>query len=140
MATCQYTGLELENKRAKNHPEITKLLEKANKSGAYSAVVTALIDAKNAGVTGLDVVEIGKRALQSGTQAAAAFRTQIRNEQKAKAQERHEQHDARIKFWQEHGYFPTSNENDEDARTDIEEQNPPQIGTWFSDQDENRNF
>ncbi len=66
MNKCQYTGIELQSKRAKNCAEVTALLNDAQRAGKYGQVVDAMNDAKRAGTTGLAVVEIGRNALKYG--------------------------------------------------------------------------
>lgn len=95
MPTCQYTGIELENKRQKNHPEVSKLLDAANKRGVYATVVEAMISAKETGLTGLDVVEVGRSAMQSGQLAAQEFRQRLRVERAARDEQRRTEHTRR---------------------------------------------
>ena len=75
MTTCQYTGIELSSKRAKNCPAVTTVLNEAYKCGKYDQVVAAMIDAKRAGKAGLEVIEIGKLALKNGYQSTIEIET-----------------------------------------------------------------
>lgn len=73
MNTCQYTGIELKSKRAKNAPEVTALLDKAYKAGRYSDVSNAMFAAKRSGLIGADVLAAGQHALVHGFQVERVY-------------------------------------------------------------------
>jgi hypothetical protein len=98
---CQYTGTEFEaaSSRAKNSPAVAALLADANKRGVYSAVVDALVSAKNDGLTGDAVLSVGQAALKGGLEAASAARAKAR----AEYAERMAEYTARVRDLQVNG-------------------------------------
>ena len=132
MGNCQYTGIELENKRAKNHPEVTALLADANKKGVYGDVVSAMSRAKRDGITGLAVIEIGRYALKSGLQAATEFSDKLRADRK----ERQNVESARIAEYRANG--PT-HKDEEDLDLEAQEEVRRQDARYQSRKDQYQN-
>lgn len=115
---CQYTGIELENKRAKNHPTVTELLNDANRRNVYGPVVEAMKAAKADGITGMEIVEIGRAAMTGGLEAAA----QRRAEWRQREEERLQYDSERINFYRQHGYYPGADrdvEGPDDNRAEL---------------------
>jgi hypothetical protein len=77
---CQYSGLPLDNPRAKNHPLVTRLLNRADQEGVYGAVRDAMWSAVAAGRVGQAVIDAGEAALPS-----AVDRNRARSQQAADA-------------------------------------------------------
>lgn len=88
--TCQYTGIEFQAKtgRAKNHPDISSLLARANKMGQYAAALEAITAARKAGVTEIgEFLSLAETAMKADRAAYEAELVQIRAKLKLRAQE-----------------------------------------------------
>lgn len=108
---CQHCGAELTNRRAKNCPVCSEILADANKRGGYGAVKAAIEAAKAEGIQGTDMHQVMRLAMAEGQAAANAWAAKVRKQQ----QERKERLAARTRYYAEHGRWPGSEMDEEDA-------------------------
>lgn len=128
MSNCQYTGVQLDNPRAKNSPAVTKLLAEANKSGVYSDVSNAMLSAKADGKTGDDVLDAGRQALIASKEKLA----RIAAESRARRDEKRRAESARIADLRANG----PRRRDDDGFQSDPEPMPPARGDIYSDIEE----
>jgi hypothetical protein len=128
---CQYTGLELESKRMKNHPAVAALLNDAQRKGVYGVVVQAMNDAKASGITGMEVVEIGRAALTGGVAAASKRTAEFRAYEQRRATERSQEIQERNQFFMNNGRWPGQVAEDDHIETEVQPN-----GNRYSDQTE----
>lgn len=107
--TCSKCGEEFEasSKRAKNCAECKDILQDAHRSGGYAEATAAIEETMaNEALTPAQRREVVRAAAKGGRAAWQKKNTEIRAEQKARKEERKARQEARIKFYQEHGYWP----------------------------------
>jgi len=75
---CQNCGAELNNKRAKNCPDCSKMLQLANKRGVYGFVMDAIAQAKADGLSGADVRDEMNAAIKAGNARRAEWAAEYR--------------------------------------------------------------
>jgi hypothetical protein len=109
MNTCQYCGTELNSKRAKNCPVCAGILNDANRKGAYSFVIDAAVTAKYDGLIGAEVHQTMQGALKAGQAKQAEWAAEYRR----RIEERKQADSRRVKFYQDHGYWPGQLAEDE---------------------------
>jgi hypothetical protein len=114
---CQHCGTELSNKRAKNCQTCTSVLAEANKKGTYGFVMEAIVAAKADGLTEAEMHTAMRSAMKLGATQRAEWADEYRKQQA----ERKQEEAARVRFYQEHGYYPGQDLRGEDTRRDIED-------------------
>lgn len=114
MKNCQHCGTELANKRAKNCPTCSAILNDAYRSGAYGQVMQAIAEAKEVGLEADDVHAVMRAAMSAGIEEHNRIADEIRARAKARAEEK----SAEIREYQRTGRWngaehPDNIENEE---------------------------
>ena len=87
---CQHCNEELNNKRAKNCPDCSQILQGANTRGVYSFVMEAIAQARSDGLSGADVRNEMNAALKAGNAKRAQWAAEYRERQARRLHEESE--------------------------------------------------
>jgi len=114
MKNCQHCQAELSSKRAKNCPTCRDLLQQAHRYGTYAFVMTAIADAKAAGLTGQDMRDTMADAMENGEKE----RNRIADEIRARAKARKAEQSAAIAEYRKTGCWPGSQDHDDNIENE----------------------
>lgn len=97
---CQYTGVAFEspNKRQKNHPRISELLNEANDNGTYQVVKQRLAEAREQGLTDIEqIIAFARTGARERVEEQAAQRRLQREAQAAREERWRQAREARAR-------------------------------------------
>lgn len=94
---CQHCGTELSNKRAKNCPVCSNMLQQANRAGVYGFVMEAIAQAKEDGLAGEEMHEAMRAAAKYGD----AKRSEWAEEYRQRLEARRQRNNERVAFEQD---------------------------------------